>query len=104
MDEINPSPQGSDRIQVIDAEDLDAEATTELENLLQFVNLSPGVTGEVVWEIVVRQGRVVRVMLDDRASTLTDQGAIDLIRQTLQRWQPPQSLSGTLRIKLQVQP
>jgi Ca-activated chloride channel family protein len=104
MDEINPSPQGSDRIQVIDAEDLDAEATADLEDLLQFVSLSPGVSGEVVWEIVVRQGRVVRVMLDDRASTLSDRGAIDLIRQTLQGWQPPQSLSGTLRIKLQVQP
>jgi Ca-activated chloride channel family protein len=88
----------------MDAEDLDAEATADLEELFQFVSLSPGVSGEVVWEIVVRQGQVVRVMLDDRASTLTDQGAIDLIRQTLQRWQPPQSLSGTLRIKLQVQP
>ncbi|MGL4502293.1 MAG: after-VIT domain-containing protein, partial [Planktothrix sp.] len=81
-----------------------AEATADLEELLQFVSLSPGVSGEVVWEIVVRQGQVVRVMLDDRASTLSDQGAIDQMRQTLQRWQPPQSLSGTLRIKLQVQP
>ncbi|MGL4502628.1 MAG: after-VIT domain-containing protein, partial [Planktothrix sp.] len=52
----------------------------------------------------VRQGQVVRVMLDDRASTLSDQEAIDQMRQTLQRWQPPQSLSGTLRITLQVQP
>ncbi|MCT7972322.1 VIT domain-containing protein [Laspinema olomoucense] len=101
---VMPFPEGSDRIQVMDADQLDAEATTDLEELFQYVSLSPGVTGEVVWEIVVRQGQIVRVMLDDRASTLTDQGAIDLIRQTLQTWQPPESLSGTLRIKLQVQP
>ncbi len=94
----------SRRIQVIDAEDLDAEAIADLEVLLTEVTLSPGLTGEMVWEIVVRQGQVVRVMLDDRASTLSDQEAIDKIRQTLQRWQSPQSLSGNLRIKLQVQP
>jgi Ca-activated chloride channel homolog len=103
LEGIMPFPD-SDRIQIMDADELDAEAIADLEELFQFVSLSPGVSGEVVWEIVVRQGRVVRVMLDDRASTLTDQPAINLIRQTLQRWQPPQSLSGTLRIKLQVQP
>ncbi|MCT7983661.1 after-VIT domain-containing protein [Laspinema sp. A4] len=101
MESVSPD---SDRIQVMDADDLDAEAIADLEELFQYVSLSPEVTGEVVWEIVVRQGQVVRVMLDDRASTLSDQATINLIRQTLQGWQPPQSLSGTLRIKLQVQP
>ncbi|MGF1494008.1 MAG: VIT domain-containing protein [Microcoleaceae cyanobacterium] len=97
---------GASQIQVVSASSLEQSATAELNRYLQGVNLPEPVQGQLIFELVVKQGRIQRIILDDRASTLKpDQGSkqaitIDRIRRSLQTWQPPAQLSGTVRIDL----
>lgn len=101
---VDEEVNAPDRIEVIDAEGLDAQGIEYLTRQLQWVELPPGVSGEVVWELIVRNGSIVRVVLDDTVSSLSDRAAIEPIRQALQTLQLPQTVSGTVRVKLRVMP
>jgi Ca-activated chloride channel family protein len=96
--------QSTSRIQVISANGLDRAARASLTQHLESVYLPSGVSGEIVLEFPVQNSRVGRIVLDDQASTLQDLAAIDPIKLLLTTWSPPQSVSGTIRLKLRILP
>lgn len=106
----SPSPstavpnQSTSRIQVISADGLNQAVRASLTQHLESVYLPTGVSGEIVLEFPVQNSRVGRIVLDDKASTLQDLAAIDPIKLLLTTWSPPQSVSGTIRLKLRILP
>ncbi|MBK4728939.1 after-VIT domain-containing protein [Oxynema sp. CENA135] len=102
VDLATPEPMAGDRIEVLEAEGLDEAAIADLERYLAQHNFDPGLSGEVVWELKVENGRVVRVIFDDRASALPDRLAITSLRRSLSRWVVPNGFSGDVRLKLRV--
>jgi Ca-activated chloride channel family protein len=96
--------QVSSRMQVIQADGLDAVAIASLTQHLQGLNLALGVGGEITLDLPVSNGRVSRVILDDQNSTLRDPAIIDLIKRQLLSWQVPSGLKGTIHLKLKVTP
>jgi Ca-activated chloride channel family protein len=94
--------QNVGRIEIISAQGLDQSAIASLTQYLQSVNLPQGVTGEIVLEFPVKNGRVGRIILDDKASTLQDMTVINQIKQALAGWSAPSSVAGNIRLKLRV--
>ena len=92
------------RVQVISAIGLDETAIAALRQHLQQLQLSwsSNVSGEMVFEFTVSRGRVGRVVLDDRASTLQETAVIDLIKRSLSSWRVPQSIPSTVRLTLRI--
>lgn len=112
-DEAIAPPPSRRSIHAVAVERLDAALTDSLrrsleaslqEHLLLSVYASAQARGELVWQIRVRDGRVVQVLLDDQRSTLTDQDLIDAMRRSLQVWAVPQDVSGTLRLTVDLDP
>lgn len=107
--DINALRLPSSRLQIIQVDGLNNENTiSELNRYLQGVNLPEKVGGNIIFEVVVKDGNVQRIIFDDLSSTvsLTKGGdeaiIIDRIRRSLQSWQPPSDLTGTLKITLQL--
>ncbi|GAB4297288.1 MAG: VIT domain-containing protein [Oscillatoriaceae cyanobacterium] len=98
-----PEPIPTSKIEVVSAEGLDAGAIASLEQHLKYVTLPASASGEVVWELTVRGGRVVRTIWDDTASTIRDSGTLDALEQAISSWSVPGNTSGTVRIKLRIQ-
>lgn len=100
--EAMPVKPSQSKLEVLKAEGLDAAAIASLTQALQGLTLPTGVKGDLVLEFTVRNGRVGRILLDDKASTLQETSVIELIKRSLQRWQPPQSVKGPIRVTLRV--
>lgn len=94
----------NNRLQIISADGLDPQAIASLTQLLQYVNLPAGVSGEIVLEFPVSNGRVGRIILDDTNSTLQESATINEIKRSLTTWQAPATASGTIRLKLRILP
>jgi Ca-activated chloride channel family protein len=97
-------PQAAGRIEIISADGLEGSTIAGLTQYLQNVNLPQGVSGEIVLEFPVRNGLLGRIVLDDKASTLQDTAVIDPIKRALSRWGAPNSVTGTIRLKLRIRP
>ena len=99
----DPTLQGNGE-GIVRTEAVFAQLTAQLRRHLDSVCIPGGLSGKVVFELPVRRGRVVRVVLDDRASTLKNNAALVLtaIKQNLQAWPVSPGLSGTLRVTLQI--
>ncbi|HEY9652388.1 MAG TPA: after-VIT domain-containing protein, partial [Coleofasciculaceae cyanobacterium] len=74
-----------------------------LRQYLQQLVLPSGLNGELVFEFPVRNGRVVRVILDEDASTLKDERVIELIKRSLITWRVPQLTASTVCLTLRIQ-
>jgi len=94
--------QSTSRIEVISADGLDASAIASLTQKLQNVNITNNISGEIVWELVLQNGRVRRIILDDKASTVKEQKVIDEIKRSLLSWQAPPSINNTIRLRLRI--
>ncbi len=94
----------NNRLQIISADGLDPQAIASLTQLLQYVNLPAGVSGEIVLEFPVSNGRVGRIILDDTSSTLQESATINEIKRAIATWQAPATASGTIRLKLRILP
>lgn len=98
-----PIPVASDRnLQVVSVTGLDEAATASLTKYLEQLDLPDGWRGEIVFEFPVRQGRVVRVVWDEDASTLRELQAIEWIKRSLVAWRVPFSAMGTVRLTLRI--
>ncbi len=106
MSEAEPAPppplQTSDRIEIIRADNLDATAIASLTQQLNTIQLPPGVNGEVVLELRIRDHRIAQILFNDTESTLEDIPVIDAIKDAIAAWTLPDSLSGTLRLHLRI--
>ncbi|MFP4103946.1 after-VIT domain-containing protein, partial [Coleofasciculus sp.] len=98
--------QGSDQLTVVKIEGLEPEsekdAIASLTQHLQYLNLPEGFTGEIIFELQIRNGAVQRVILDDIESTLQDTLIVDPIRRSLLGWSTLESVTGTIRVTLRV--
>lgn len=99
----NSSAPRQHQLEVVSVTGLEQVAIDALTQHLQQMNLPTGFSGEIVFEFQVGKGRVGRVMLDEKASTLKDAAVIDVIKRSLIGWQVPQSTTGTVRINLRIQ-
>ncbi|HEY9861702.1 MAG TPA: after-VIT domain-containing protein [Candidatus Obscuribacterales bacterium] len=98
---IAPSPTNP-RLQVVSITGLDPAQMPILAQYLQRLNLPAGFSGDVVLEFSVQNGRVGRILLDDKASTLKEAAVVDVIKRSLQAWLPPQGVTGTVRVTLRL--
>ena len=98
------------RLEVIEVEGLDRDQITELNRYLRGINLPEGVRGELVFEVVVGEGIVERIIWDDIDSQLTISGetdeaiVADRVRRSLKMWQFPAHINRTIEIRLQLRP
>ncbi len=90
------------QLQIVSVTGLDAAATLALKQYLQQINLPVGFSGEIVFEFSVQRGRVKRIVLDEKASTLKDAALIEQIKRSLLSWQVPKSATGTVRLNLHI--
>ncbi|MDY7019889.1 MAG: VIT domain-containing protein [Cyanobacteriota bacterium] len=107
-----PSPivaASGSRLDVIEVEGLNQESIDQLNQYLQGVNLPEGVRGDLIFEVVVSEGNIERIIWDDInskliASKATDVViAVDRVRKSLQQFKFPSDLDDTLTIQLQIQ-
>ncbi len=98
--------QGSPQLTVVKIEGLEPEqeenAIASLTQHLQSLNLPEGFTGEIIFELQIRDGAIQRVILDDIESTLQDTTIVDPIRRSLLGWSISESVTGTIRVTLRV--
>lgn len=95
-------------LQVVSVTGLDGAARASLTQHLHKLNFPSGLRGEIVFELVVKKGRVTRVMLDENVTTIGDKKVIELIKRSLLTWQAPQSAShkyasNTVSLMLRIQ-
>jgi len=100
VEEIPPS---NSQLQIVSATGLNEAAISDLTQHLQKLQLPVGFSGEVVFEFPIQKGRIRRIVLDEKASTLKEATLIDLIKRALLTWQVPQSLTGTVTLTLRIQ-
>ncbi|MEP0868693.1 after-VIT domain-containing protein [Trichocoleus desertorum AS-A10] len=98
---IAPVPNNS-RLQVVSITGLDPAQMPALSQYLQSLNLPTGFSGDVVLEFSVQNGRVGRILLDDKTSTLKEAAVVDVIKRSLQGWQPSQGVTGKVRVTLRL--
>jgi Ca-activated chloride channel family protein len=104
MLEGSPSPPNSNHVEVVTVEGLDRSAIASLTQHLQGINLVNTIGGDLVLELLVKDGRVERIILDDQVSTMQQKDVVDPIKKSLFAWQSPAGLRGTIRIKLRIVP
>jgi len=79
-------PATNPRLEVTVATGLDDADKDALELLLQNVEIPPGVSGEIFLELWVTGDRVVRVVVDDESSSITDKETLEAIKRSLFQW------------------
>ncbi|MBW4616883.1 MAG: after-VIT domain-containing protein [Desmonostoc vinosum HA7617-LM4] len=89
-------------IKVISAIGLEQSAIAYLTQHLQQLNLPPGLSGQIVFEFTVKKGRVARVMLNEKSSTLKDTAILDMIKRSLLIWRVPSSTSNKVVLTLNI--
>lgn len=80
-------------VQIVSATGLDEAAIAKLTQHLQKLHLPSGLSGEIIFELIIKKGRVTRAMLDENATTLGDKMVIEQIKRSLLTWQVPESAS-----------
>jgi Ca-activated chloride channel homolog len=90
------------QLEVISVTGLDEAAIADLTQHLQQLNFFSGFNGEIVFEFTVNKGRVERVMLDEKASTLTDAVVVEKIKRSLLLWRVPPSTTGKVILTLHI--
>ncbi|WP_448564030.1 VIT domain-containing protein [Trichothermofontia sp.] len=89
-------------IQVLRADGLDAAAIADLNRHLLTLTIPANLTGDMTLELVIRNGHVSQVRLDDQQSTLKDAAFSQTLQQHLRRWSVPGTVTRNL-VRLVVQ-
>ncbi|MEH2014426.1 VIT domain-containing protein [Nostoc sp.] len=89
------------QLEVISITGLDEIGIANLSQHLQQLNLPSGFSGEMVFEFTVKKGRVGRVVLDEKASTLKNAVVVEKIKRSLLVWILP-STTGKLILILRI--
>jgi Ca-activated chloride channel homolog len=69
---------------------------------LQSLNVPANLSGDIVLEFSVNNGRISSVILDDKASSLQDRALIAQLRRSLLSWSAPRSANGKARLILRI--
>jgi Ca-activated chloride channel family protein len=93
-----------DRSLTLTAFGLDQTAIALLtRHLLSNVRLTPGLKGNLVFELQMNQGRVRRAIFDEQASSFRERSLVEAIQKTLLTWLPPQVVNGTVTVVIRLQ-
>ncbi|MEH2362915.1 VIT domain-containing protein [Nostoc sp.] len=90
------------QLEVISVTGLDQTGIANLTQHLQQLNFPSGFSGEIVFEFTVNKGRVERVVLDEKASTLKDAVVVEKIKRSLLLWRVSPSTTGKVILTLHV--
>ena len=90
------------QLEVISVTGLDEIGIANLSQHLQQLNLPSGFSGEIVFEFTVNKGRVGRVVLDEKASTLKNAVVVEKIKRSLLVWRVPPSTTAKLVLILRI--
>ncbi|MDY6802455.1 MAG: VIT domain-containing protein [Cyanobacteriota bacterium] len=82
----SPSQATNPRLEVTAVVGLDNAGQDALARYLQNVELPPAVSGEIILELWVKGDRVVRVVVDDENTSLTDKETLEAIKRSLLQW------------------
>ncbi len=89
-------------LEVVRVTGLEPEEIALLTQHLQSVQLPPGLSGELLWELLITQGRVKRVILDEDQSSVENQELVEAIRRSLLTWRSQLSLSTTVLLRVRI--
>ncbi|NEP39207.1 MAG: after-VIT domain-containing protein [Okeania sp. SIO2H7] len=89
-------------LQIIQVTGLDAGGQENLQQHLQNLNIPSNINGEIVLELQVKGDRVLRVILDDEASTLKDKKVVEEIKRSLLKWCVPSGVADRIEITIKV--
>ena len=89
------------QLEVISVTGLDETGIADLSQHLQQLNLPSGFSGEIVFEFTLNKGRVGRIVLDEKASTLKNAVVVEKIKRSLLVWILP-STTGQLVLTLRI--
>ncbi|MBD2629765.1 VIT domain-containing protein [Trichormus variabilis] len=70
---------------------------------LQSIQLFTNVTGDLVFEFELNQGRIRQLVLDEQASSIQDQGMINAIKRSLLTWRPSQTITSSVVLTIRIQ-
>jgi Ca-activated chloride channel homolog len=90
-------------LEIVEVTGLDSNAIESLKQHLQKVKLPSGLTGEIMFEFVVENGRVKSLVVDDAHSSLKDGKLIKLLQRSLVSWQAPVTNLTQVKLKIRVQ-
>jgi Ca-activated chloride channel homolog len=98
-------PQTNPRIQVLSVTGASGVSNESLKQAiaqhLQSLTLPDG-SGVVVLDFMVVNGKMMLLIVDKKASTLTDEAILDMLKRSLITWQVPSSAQGNILVKLQI--
>ena len=69
---------------------------------LSSLQVPAGLNGTVILEIPIQNGRLLKFLLDDVASTLQDKNLVEMLKRSLQNVILPSAAKGTIRLTLAV--
>ncbi len=69
---------------------------------LSSLQVPAGLNGTVILEIPIQNGRLLKFLLDDVASTLQDKNLVEMLKRSLQNVMLPSAAKGTIRLILTV--
>ncbi|HBB30654.1 MAG TPA: trypsin [Cyanobacteria bacterium UBA8803] len=91
------------QLEVVQVTGLAQGEIAALTQHLQQLTLPAGFSGIIVFEFTISKGRVRKILLDEEASSLKKTKVIELIKQSLHTWHPPQPVTGTMVLTLRIQ-
>ncbi len=91
------------QINLLQANGLKDDVREQLNQYLQTLQLVAPQPGKLVFELVIKAGRIKRVMIDAKASDPQPPNVVEQIRRALIVWHCPQPLTAPLRIEIRVQ-
>jgi Ca-activated chloride channel family protein len=79
-----------------------ATAQQAIAKQLSSLKVPAGLNGTVILEIPIQNGRLLKFLLDDVASTLQDKNLVEMLKRSLQNVMLPSTAKGTIRLTLNV--
>jgi Ca-activated chloride channel family protein len=101
--DITKAESKDNRLQIVSVTGLNQDAIARLTQHLQSIQLSPGVSGNLVFEFYISKSRVQQLTIDEKASSVQDQDVTEAIRRSLLTWHPPQSTVDQVRLVIGIQ-
>lgn len=89
-------------LEVVKVTGLDGIAISDLQQYLQLFNLTKALKGEIVFEFSIKRNRVIRVVLNEQNSTITQTDFIQELIRFLQAWKAPQKIADKVILTLRV--
>ncbi len=94
---------GGWQLRVLRAENLNETAIESLQQHLQAIPFEARQAGDLVFELRILKGRVKQVILDEQASSLSDEKLIEMIQRSLFSWYHDPTLTAVVYLQIQIQ-